>query len=88
MPSQIPPSMRKVLDEIAANKNARDAAAAREPDALPGAGTSGSPRGSAQDDEERAHRERLEAHLQGLREEATEQTRLLREILARLPTPA
>ena len=88
MPGPIQPSMRKVLDEIAASKNERDAALASEPSAPPGRGAAGRRVGTEQDDELIAHWQRQEEHLQALRQEAAEQTRLLREILARLPAPS
>ena len=85
MPGSIPPSMRKVLDEIASSKSERDAAAASAQNGLPSRGAESRRRVTAQDDEASAHWQRQEEHLQALRQEAAEQTRLLREILARLP---
>lgn len=85
MPGPIQPAMRKVLDEIAASKSERDAAVAGDESALSSRGALGTQRGGAPADEARAHWQRQEAHLLALRQEAAEQTRLLRELLARLP---
>ena len=84
MPGEIQPSMRKVLDEIAASKSARDAAAASEPWRPFNRGALGRQR-TVPEDERSAAWERLEVRLQALEREAAEQTRLLQEILARLP---
>jgi uncharacterized protein (DUF2336 family) len=88
MPGPIQPSMRKVLNEIAANKKERDAAIGSERSAHASRGAAGRHHGTELDDEMSAHWQRQEEHLEALRQEAAEQTRLLREILARLPTPA
>jgi hypothetical protein len=85
MPGPIQPAMRKVLDDIAAHKSERDAAGAGDESGLASRGALGQQPSVALDDEARAHWQRQEAHFQVLRQEAAEQTRLLREILARLP---
>lgn len=84
VPGPIQPSMRKVLDEIAASKSERDAAAASEPSRRFTAGGPGR-QGAVAEDEWSAAWSRLEHCLQALEREAAEQTRLLREILGRLP---
>jgi hypothetical protein len=84
MPGPIPPSMRKVLDEIAASQNQREEALGNAPRARPSRSAGSSRYGTTPDDAS-AHWQRQEEHLQALRQEAAEQTRLLREILARLP---
>lgn len=85
MPGPIPPSMRKVLDEIAASQHEREAALASARSAPPGRGAGRGPSGSALSDSLSAHWQRQEEQLEALRQEAAEQTRLLREILACLP---
>ncbi len=82
MPGPIGPSMRKVLDEIAASKTARDAAATSNRCGPPGNPAAGPRRGALPEDVANGLWERLEA----LERESAEQTRLLREILARLPS--
>jgi hypothetical protein len=85
MPGPINPSMRKVLDDIAASQNQRAEATAAAPSEVPARGTGSSRYGTALDDQASAQWQRQEEHLLALRQEAAEQTRLLREILARLP---
>ncbi len=84
MPGPIQPSMRKILDEIAASKSERDAAAAKEQSG-PFRGAAPGRQPTVPEHEWSGAWERLEAHLQALEREAAEQTRLLREVLARLP---
>jgi hypothetical protein len=85
MPGPIQPSMRKVLDEIAASQHERDTALASAQRALPGRTAAGRRHGIECDAVVSARWQRLDEHLEALRHEAAEQTRLLREILGRLP---
>lgn len=83
-PSPIGPSMRKVLDEIAATQRERDAAATSLPMAHSTTSAVDRRTGTAQD-ELIACWQRQTEQLQALLHEAAEQTRLLGEILARFP---
>ena len=75
MPDPIPPSMRKVLDDIATSQTQRAEATASAPSEVPARGT-GERYGTALDDHASAQWRRQEEHLLALRQEAAEQTRL------------
>ncbi|HZS00169.1 MAG TPA: hypothetical protein VFE37_15755 [Chloroflexota bacterium] len=86
VPAPIAPSMRKVLDEIAASKRERDAAAAKLQRAHAASSAADQSLGAAHDDAMIACLQRQTEQLQALLQETAQQTRLLGEILARLPT--
>lgn len=85
-PTPIGPSMRKVLDEIAASKRERDTAAAQLPMGQASGGLADRAHGTIQDEALIACWQRQHELLQALLQESAKQTRLLGEILARLPT--
>jgi hypothetical protein len=84
MSDPILPSMRRTLDEIAAQKIVRDAATAHAEEAARAAIHERQEAEATRRGAEAARWQRLEDHLAALRQEAAEQTRLLREILAAL----